>query len=244
MKMSNKRFRGKMSEEYNLIALAAPQYTACEKKIGEVIKKYFSRQKSGRFDVLEIGCGSGFTSEIILKADKRIRLMAVDNESKMIRQAKRRLAKYVKAKRIKIFKADALDFVRKLQSGKFDAFASALTIHNFNFKYRRTFLKEVYRVLKPGGLFVNMDRYAHDDPKIFKGWLEWQIGMYKKVFSKLGKDELVKKWVEHEAYDSRPDVIMKMKPAVADMESAGFENIKFVFRKRTYSVLIARKQIL
>ncbi|MDI6777661.1 MAG: class I SAM-dependent methyltransferase [Patescibacteria group bacterium] len=239
--MYKKRFKGKMSSEYNLIALAAPQYTDCEKEIGEILKKYFHGQRSNRFEILEIGCGSGFTSEIILKADRRIHLTAVDNEPKMIGQAKRKLAKYAKAKRVKIFRADALDFVKRLKSGNFDAFASALTIHNFNFKYRRKFLLEVYRSLKPGGLFINMDRYAHDDPKVFKEWLEWQIGMYKKVFSELGEDELIEQWVKHEAYDSRPDVIMKMKPALSDMKKAGFKNSKFVYRKRTYSVLTASR---
>jgi len=86
-----------------------------------------------------------------------------------------------------------------------------------------------------------MDRYAHDDSKIFKKWVDWQIGMYKKVFSKLKKEELISKWVEHEAHDSLPDVVMKMKPAIADMRKAGFKNIKFVYRKRTYSILMARK---
>ncbi len=239
--MNEKRFKGKIGDEYDLIKSAQPQYAACEKKVGETLKKHFARRKGGKFDVLEIGCGSGFTSEIILKADKKIHLTAVDNEPKMIIQAKRRLANHIKARRVKIVKADALEFVKKATSAKFDAFVSALTIHNFNFKYRRRTIREIYRLLKPGGLFVNMDRYAHDDPKVFKKWLDWQIGMYKRVFPRLGKEELVEQWLEHEAYDSRPDIIMKMKPAVADMKSAGFENIKFVFRKRTYSVLIARK---
>lgn len=230
-----------MSEEYNLIALAAPQYTACEKKIGEILKKDFARRKDGRFNVLEIGCGSGFTSEIILKADRRIYLTAVDNEPKMLEQIKRRLAKYIKSKKVRVVKGDALEFVKKSQSGSFDAFVSALTIHNFKSEYRRRFLKEAQRLLKPGGLFVNMDRYAHDDPKVFKKWLEWQIGMYKKVFSELGKEDLIKQWVEHEAYDSRPDVLMKQKSSVADMKKAGFKDSKFVFRKRTYSVLTAKK---
>src|SRR4030042_4820297 len=233
-----KRFKGKMSEEYNLIALAAPQYTACERKLGEILKKHFSLQKSNRFDVLEVGCGSGVTSEIILKADKRIHLVAVDNELKMISQIKKKLVKHVGQKRVKIVKADALEYVKKIPSSNFDVFASALTIHNFSCKYRQKFLMEVYKLLKPGSLFVNMDRYAHDDPKIFKQWVGWQIGMYRKVFSKMGKPELVAQWIKHEEYDSRPVVILKMKPAVMGMKKAGFKNIKFVYRKKTYAILI------
>jgi len=236
-----KRFKGKMSEEYGLIALAAPHYVDCQKKLGAVIKKYFSRRKGKKFDVLEIGCGSGVTSEIILKADKRIRIFAVDNEPEMIRQIKRKLANYVKSGRIKIIKTDALDFAKKSKSAEFDAFASALTIHNFKNKYRKQFLAEVFRLLKSEGLFINMDRYAHDNPKIFERWVDWQIGMYENIFPRLGEPELVKQWIAHEKYDSRPDVIMKMKSALADMKKAGFKNIKFTYRKKTYSILTARR---
>jgi tRNA (cmo5U34)-methyltransferase len=241
MQKNSKRFKGKMGAEYNLISLAAPHYSDCEHKLGEVIKKYFSGQKGGKINILEVGCGSGFTSEIILKADRRINLTAVDSEPEMIRQAKERLGKYIKAKRAIIVKADASDFAGNCLPGSFDAFASALTIHNLNFKSRKELIGQIYNLLRPNGLFANMDRYAHDDPKIFKKWVEWQIGMYRKVFSELGKDDLVKKWVEHEDYDSRPDVIMKKKDAVADMKRVGFKNISFVYKKKTYSILTAKK---
>lgn len=230
-----------MSSDYDLLSLAAPHYIDCQRKLGEILKKHFAGLRTDKFNVLEIGCGNGFTSEIILKADERIRLIAVDNEPEMVKQAKQRLAKYVKTKKLKIIEADALDYVRKSSPNRFDAFASALTIHNFNFRYRKKLIKEIYRLLKSGGMFVNMDRYAHDDPKIFEKWVAWQIGMYRKVFHRLGKDDLINKWVEHEKYDSRLDVIMRKKAAIADMKKAGFKDIKFVYQKRTYSILTARK---
>lgn len=239
--MSKKRFKGKISTDYDLLLLAAPHYIACQRKLGKILKKHFAGQKAGKFNVLEMGCGNGFTTEIILKADKRIRLIAVDNEPEMIKQAKKRLAKFIKKKQVKIIKADALGYVKKSSSNRFDAFASALTIHNFNFRYRRKFIEEIYRLLKIGGIFVNMDRYAQDDSKIFKKGLDWQIGMYHKVFSKLGKNDLLEKWLEHEEHDARPDIIMKEKSAVADIKKAGFKNIRFVFRKRTYAILTAKK---
>ncbi len=239
--MNNKRFQGKMGAKYGLIALAAPHYLDCQRKLGETVKKYFSRKAGKKFNVLEIGCGSGVTSEIFFKSDKRIHLTAVDNEPEMIRQIKKKLEGYVKNQKVRIFKADALDFVSKCPAEKFDAFVSGLTIHNFKTVYRNKFMKNVYRLLKPKSLFANMDRYAHDNPKVFAEWTKWQIGMYKKVFSELKQPDLIKRWIDHEKYDARPDVIMKLKPAVLDMKKIGFKDIKVVYRKKTYSVLAAIK---
>jgi len=231
-----------MTSNYDLLLLAAPHYVDCQQKIGEILKTYFSTRKAGRIEILEMGCGNGHTSEVILKADERIYLTAVDNEPEMIKQAKRRLEGYIKKERIKIVKSDALKYVKESKAEKFDAFVTALTIHNFKFDYRRKFIKETCRLLKPGGIFINMDRYAQDNEKVFKKGLDWQIGMYKKVFSRLGKEDLIEKWLEHEDHDSRPDVIMKEGAAVSDMKKSGFKNIKFVYRKKTYSILTARKQ--
>lgn len=239
--MNKKRFKGKFSSDYNLLILAAPHYVDCQKKLGEILERHFSGQRKDKFNVLELGCGSGFTTEIILKANKRIFLTAVDNEPEMIKQAKKMLAKYIERKRVKITEADALDYVRKSPSALFDSFASGLTIHNFNFKYRKKLIAEIYRILKAGGIFVNMDRYAQDDMKVFKKGLEWQIGMYKKVFSELGKNDLIQKWIEHEDHDAKPDIIMKEKSAIADMRRAGFRHIKFAYRKKTYAILTAKK---
>lgn len=239
--MANKRFKGKMGEKYGLIALAAPHYLNCERKLGEAVKQYFARKTGKKFSVLEIGCGSGITSEIVLRADKRIQLTAVDNEPEMIRQIKKRLAKYAKEKRVKIVKADALEYVKKIPSSSFEAFVSGLTIHNFKTAYRNKFMKNVYRLLKPEGLFANMDRYAHDNPKVFAEWTKWQIGMYKKVFSKLNQPDLIKRWIDHEKYDARSDVIMKLKPAIIEMKRIGFKDAKVVYRKKTYLVLTAIK---
>ena len=59
--------------------------------------------------------------------------------------------------------ADALGFLRGLPDASLDVVSSNYAVHNFLDDYRREFLTEIFRVLKPGGLFVNGDRYAMDD---------------------------------------------------------------------------------
>jgi len=239
--MKQKRFKSKIGQEYNLVILTIPYFEKFQAKIGQTIKNYFKNSPLKEIKILEIGCGPGNTTEIVLNADKRIKAVTIDNEPIMLKQAKKNLARYLTEKRVKVIKDDALNFISGLPDNSFTVFASGLTIHNFNKNYREKLLQEIYRILKPKGLFINADRYAFDDQKKFQQVLNWQIRQYKKVFSNLNKPDLLKEWMAHEEDDKKPEIIMKEKVAINQMKKIGFKNIKIIFRQKIHAVLVAFK---
>ena len=230
--MRKKRFHGLAGQEYDLFRLVCPHLDEFQAKVGETLKKRAIKE------VLEIGCGTGITTRVILNAKKTVKVIAIDNEKNMIQQARKNISR----KRVRFVLQDALAFLKKLPDDSIEVVASAFTIHNFHRNYRLQVFKEIHRVLKKGGLFVNGDKYVHDDPKRFKKELRWQFNKFREVYDSLGRPDLRKEWIKHYAEDARPQLIMKEGVFKKQMKDIGFWKIKRVYRKRTEAVYVAEKR--
>ncbi|WP_457619099.1 class I SAM-dependent methyltransferase [Lutibacter sp.] len=239
--MEDKRFHGKAGEEYSLFKLACPHFEELENTLGKIIKEQFQDKNNSEIKVLEIGCGPGFTTLIILDSDKRTKVVAVDNEPVMIEQAKEILKEYTNNNRVQLTECGALEFLKKQSSNSFDVFASGFTLHNFPNDFREQVLAEIHRVLKPEGIFVNADKYALDNESEHKQSLSWQLQQFKEKYSQINRPDLIKEWTNHYLEDNKPEVIMKESEAMKSMNKIGFKEIKIVFREQMEAVLFAKK---
>jgi ubiquinone/menaquinone biosynthesis C-methylase UbiE len=98
--------------------------------------------------VLEIGCGRGVGTEIILERFEAGEVQAFDLDPDMVRLARARLARYP-ADRVRLFIGDAENIEAADES--FDAVVDFGIIHHCP-NWQRA-VAEVRRVLKPGGKF-------------------------------------------------------------------------------------------
>jgi len=99
--------------------------------------------------VLEIGCGSGGGTELILEYFSPQQIIATDLDPRLISLAKRN----VKNKKVTFEKADATKLTYENEG--FDAVFDYGVIHHIPLPEWKKCLNETYRVLKPGGkLFV------------------------------------------------------------------------------------------
>ena len=224
-------------DEFDLSGIAIPHREELQNNISTVIKEEFQSKSVDEIKVLEIGCGTGYTTSIILDADNRTRIVAVDNDEEMLEKAK----EVLENKRVELIEEDALEFLKKQSSDSFDVCASAFTLHNFTSDYREKVLQEMYRVLRPGGIFVNADKYALDDESKHKEALSWQLQQFKDKFSEINRIDLIEKWTSHYVRDDQPEIIMKESESITSMSKIGFQEIKIVFRKKMEAVVKARK---
>jgi len=96
---------------------------------------------------LEVGCGRGVGSELILECFGAERVDAIDLDPHMVDLARRRLARFGDAVRVEVGDVCALP----AEDAHYDAVFDFGIIHHV--PSWRAALAEIYRVLKPGGRF-------------------------------------------------------------------------------------------
>jgi len=239
--MKNKRFHGKIWEEYQLFTLACPHFEELQNTLAKTIALEFKDKNISEIKVLEIGCGPGFTTLVILDSDERAKVTAIDNESIMIEQAKIILKDLIAEKRVELIEDDALEFLKKEPSDSYDVFASWFTLHNFSNEFREKVITEIYRVLKPEWIFINADKYAIDDESKHKASLAWQLQQFQEKYSEIDRPDINEKWTAHYIEDNRSETIMKESKSKNLMKDIGFKEIRTLFRKQMEALIFARK---
>ena len=110
-----------------------------------------------RFEVLDLGAGTGILSGMIAEAFPKSRLTLFDVTPEMLMIARARLKPL--GKRVRFVTAD---FAAAAQSKNYDAVVSALAIHHLPDSGKRHLFGDVFKFLTSGGAFVNADQVAGD----------------------------------------------------------------------------------
>jgi ubiquinone/menaquinone biosynthesis C-methylase UbiE len=97
--------------------------------------------------LLEIGCGTGNLTVLIKKLHPRVEVVGIDPDPKALTRARR------KAERAQVAVAFDPGFAEELPypDGSFDRVVSAFMLHHLDPHTKEAALREVGRILKPGG---------------------------------------------------------------------------------------------
>jgi SAM-dependent methyltransferase len=133
----------------------------------DVVTRVFARHGRPVKRFLDLGCGAGAMSELLLSAGgagSESQAVLVDFSEPMLARARVDLARY--AGRWQAVSGDLNDPAWRdaLPGGRYDAIVSALAIHHLPPERKRTLFAEILELLEPGGMFVNMDYVAIDGP--------------------------------------------------------------------------------
>ena len=201
-------FTGRIGEEYDMLSLMCPNAAVLTRRLGEAVGGWRTGEA---LEGLEIGCGDGRSTRALLSAHDKLRLVAVDSSAAMLAQARVKLADFVTAGRVDFIEADALAHLNLQADASFDLVASGYAIHNFETGYRKRVLAEIYRILKPGGLFINGDRYAIDDPAQHLAVTQSDVRHWFRLFGDMKRHDLLEDWVVHLFSDELSEHIMYLR---------------------------------
>ena len=228
-----------IGKEYDMLQLICPAATEMSRLVGAAVNTYSN--KAEPLEVLELGGGTGITTLAMLSGKSNLQILSVDNEPTMQDQAKANLKDWVAKGQLSFCGDDALTALQNLADNSFDMIASAYTLHNFLHSYREQVLKEIFRVLKPNGQFINGDRYALDNIRQHTRLIQEEIGRYFKVLTPIDRNDLLEQWIVHLFNDESEDHVMREGVALQQMQTAGFISISISERKAGNALITAVK---
>ncbi|WP_347989689.1 class I SAM-dependent methyltransferase [Methylomonas sp. AM2-LC] len=239
--VAERLFDGPIAEEYNLLHIICPAAADISQRIGEFVGHWKESNALDSIEILEIGCGTGFTTKQLLRHSPNSRLTGIDNAPDMLEQAAVNLNSAISENFVSLLEVDALSHLQATPSASLDVVASAYAIHNFLDGYREQVLHEIYRVLKPGGLFVNGDRYAVDNSLEHLRLTQAEAREYCQVFTKMQRPDLLAEWIVHLFSDESPDHIMRLQPALQSMQTIGFQAVTLHYRQGVNALISGTK---
>jgi len=206
---------------YDSFALRAmPRY---EEMLGEIVRCL----PDGPRDLLELGCGTGTLTAILMRRYPDAKLTAIDASAEMIETARER----VPAKRVSFVVSLFEDL--ELPDASFDLIASNMSLHHIADK--GPFYKRLRKAMRQGGSFIFGDELTGAIPRIAKlnwnGWLEFASRQ-----GNLSEEEIAR-IIQHERefdhYETLPDQIDLL-------SGAGFVSVDCVWRYLIYGVFLAQ----
>ncbi len=237
------RYKGKLNEEYELIMRAWPFEKELRQTLSDVIIQYV-KSAQNTISVLELGSGSGESTAYILNALKsqgllsNIKYVSVDNDSSVIEKQKNLLKGY--SDMLSIHAEEALHYLKRIPDNNFNIVTSSWFLHNFKQPRRKEILKQIFRILKPNGLFATMDKYVPDDSVEADILFDEQIERFK-IYEREGHPELREAMTAHEIEDRSPDMIMIVSDSIKMMEGIGFKDSHEVKRYLRDVIFVAKK---
>ncbi len=233
-------FSGVIGQDYELLNLICPLATTMSRLVGEAASKH-AEQTTGNLSVVELGGGTGITTLSLLTASDKFNILSIDNEPVMQQQAKKHLHKWAEEGMLTFCGDDALTVLKNIAADSVDIVASAYTLHNFLNSYREQVIQEIFRILKPGGQFINGDRYGLDDISEHTRVIQHEVGGYFKVLTQLNKLDVLEHWIVHLFSDESANHVMRESVALDQLRDAGFSNVTLSHRLEVNALVTAMK---
>jgi ubiquinone/menaquinone biosynthesis C-methylase UbiE len=131
------------------------------------LHEHFAGRDQRRLRLVDIGCGTGRFLDFVKQVWPRLPVVGIDLSEQYVAEAKRHL-RHCGWTRLLVAKAEALPLADASQ----DAVTSVFLLHELPPKVRRAMLRELARVLKPGGRLVLVDSLQRGDEPDYDGMLE------------------------------------------------------------------------
>jgi ubiquinone/menaquinone biosynthesis C-methylase UbiE len=130
----------------------------------DLITRLFQRHSHPVERFLDVGSGDGAMSALVLSLNPRARAVLVDFSEPMLENAGRRLDRF--STRWQAVRGDLSDPAWRtgLPDGTYGAAVSAFAIHHLPAARKRSLFLELFHLLEPGAMFVNMDYVSIGGP--------------------------------------------------------------------------------
>lgn len=228
-------------ERFALNRLPYSFYDELQFTIGYLVSQFCKKNILKKPKILDLGIGSGYTSEAILMYNPGVHITGVDRESIMLKHANIKLNYYVSKGNVELVEDYIEHYLKKQVNESIDCIVSCSTIHNNSPNTRKEIMKESYRVLKNNGLFVIGDKIGPDNELYYaKEFAELIINH--KILLRFGEEKLYDYWIRHNIFDDQSKLKMTESYFKKLMQENCFNDIEKVWEEIMTRVYIGYKR--
>jgi len=166
----------KQADEYEeLMARLIPHY----REQHGIIYDLLPEKEQKKIHVLDLGCGNGILSDLVIRKYPGSFIIAFDLTEDMLKAYKKKHLKYSDRFELKIgdFRTDSI-------GGDYDIILAGLTLHHLTWEERKSFYKTLYSALSKGGCLIARDIIIDEDPYV----KEYQYNLWKQFMKSRGED--------------------------------------------------------
>jgi ubiquinone/menaquinone biosynthesis C-methylase UbiE len=209
----------------------------------EVIKTVIGAWRPDAAHVLDLGCGDGILGRTVLERFPGARVWFADFSEPMLKAAREKLAGDHRA-RVVMADFGSTAWVDAVAEGvPFDVILSGLAIHHQPHERKRNLYREVFGMLSPGGIFLNLDHIKSPTAateELFAGYFVDHLFR----FSESSGSSKSRAEIDEE-YRNRPDkkenVLTPLDEQCRWLEEAGFTDVDCHFKLFELAIFGGRK---
>ncbi|UOQ84247.1 class I SAM-dependent methyltransferase [Gracilibacillus salinarum] len=109
--------------------------------------------------IIDLGCGNGFLAALLVRTYPGSHAILIDHSKPMIEAAKRHLHPY--KDRCNIYYDDLTHSLTQYgERNSIDCIVSGYAIHHLTHEKKKELYQEIYDLLAPGGIFINVEHTA------------------------------------------------------------------------------------
>ena len=127
----------------------------------DVMLRLIAARRGPVASVADLGCGSGVLARAILARHPQARCTLVDFSEPMLDEARKQLGNHDPSPDFIVADLGTPEWVRAVVSRTpFDVVVSGYAIHHLPDQRKRELYREIFAVLAPGGMFINVEHVA------------------------------------------------------------------------------------
>lgn len=180
--------------------------------------------------VIDLGCGTGTVAKQVLETFPNAEVTCLDLAENMIAMARTKLAKYSNVRYV-IGDFNAFKFDQK-----YDVAVSSLALHHLaTDDDKRGFYCQIYRNLRPGGVFCNADVVLGSSDFLQSMYMhQWRAFMRHNV----SEEEIENTWIPKYEAEDRP---ARLTDQLAWLAKIGFADVDVLWKSYNFAVYGGRR---
>lgn len=234
--MTTNNFSDTLVEEYDLFGKVFPHHDDLQNAIPNELGKHFSGNNGENLTFLDIGAGYGFTTKLVAKVFPKAKFIVNEYDAELISRADAYLADYNYEKQI----GDIEEIIIQIPDASIDGVYTAWVIHNFPPEKREIIYQQISRVLKPGGVFVALEKVGNAGEQRTKDVAQAILDL-EPFISKYNRPDLFLEWVKHDLRDEEPELLFSDDENEKYLKDNGL-TWKYVMHILLVKVIVAIKQ--